>query len=81
LAKIWKLKIYIWIIKYYTGIDQTVNTQTRISCEKNRSWTKWANISKEHLKIPKRFSEAVVFENFLKGLKNFYDNGTVHQLS
>ena len=24
------------------------------------------NVFKEHLKIPKRYSEAVVFENFLK---------------
>ena len=26
----------------------------------------WKNVSKEHLKIPKRYSEAVVFENCLK---------------
>jgi hypothetical protein len=26
----------------------------------------WKNVSKEHLKIPKKYSEAVVFENCLK---------------
>jgi hypothetical protein len=28
----WPLKIYIQIIKHYTGIDPSVNTQPRISC-------------------------------------------------
>ena len=63
--EIWTLKIYIRIIKNYTDIDPTVNTWPHISCiyRYNRSRT---NICKEHLKIPKRYSEAVVFENFLK---------------
>ena len=51
---------------HYTDIDPTVNTRPRISCISNRSRTKWKNVSKKRLKIPKRYSEAVVFENFLK---------------
>jgi hypothetical protein len=41
------------------------------------------NISKERLKIPKRYSEAVVFENFLKDYIFFTRKAhfTVHQLS
>jgi hypothetical protein len=35
----------------------------------------WKNVSKEHLKIPKRYSEAVVCENCLKDYIFFYDKG------
>jgi hypothetical protein len=46
----------------------------------------WKNVSKEHLKMPNRYSEAVVFENCLKDYIFFYDKAlkvyfTVHQLS
>jgi hypothetical protein len=33
----------------------------KIDCEQS-----WKNVSREHLKIPDRYSEAVVFENCLK---------------
>jgi hypothetical protein len=33
----------------------------KIDCEQS-----WKKVSKERLKIPKSYSEAVVFENFLK---------------
>ena len=39
------------------------------------------NISKERLKIPKRYSEAVVFENFLKGLNILYEKGPFYLAS
>jgi hypothetical protein len=36
------------------------------------------NVSKEHLKIPKRYSEAVVFENCLTDYIFFYDKGPLY---
>jgi hypothetical protein len=62
----WTSKTYIRIIKHYTDINPTVNTRPCISCILNRSRTKWKNVSQERLMIPKRYSENVVFENFLK---------------
>ena len=38
----------------------------------------WKNFSKVHLKIPKRYSEAVVFENCLKDSIFFYDKGPLY---
>ena len=61
----WPLKISIRIIKHYTDIDPSVNTRPHISCLYNRTFSE-NNVSKVRLKIPKSYSEAVVFENFLK---------------
>ena len=38
----------------------------------------WKKISKEHLKIPKRYSEAIVFENCLKDDIFLYDKGPLY---
>ena len=78
MAKIWKLaiKIYIRIIKHYTDIDPTINTWPRIfpvyKIDREQSEE---NFSKERLKIPKRYSEAVTFWELSKGLNIFYDKG------
>jgi hypothetical protein len=36
------------------------------------------NVSKKHLKIPKRYSEAVVFESCPKDSKKNYDKGSLY---
>jgi hypothetical protein len=41
----------------------------------------WKNVSKEHLKIPNRYSEAVAFENCLKDYIFFYDKGPLYSAS
>jgi hypothetical protein len=38
----------------------------------------WKKISKEHFKIPKRYSEAIVFENCLKDDIFLYDKGPLY---
>ena len=63
--------------QHYTDNDPSVNTQPHISCLKNRSRTKWKNVSKERLKIPKRYSEAGLWE-LSKGLNIFYEKGPLY---
>ena len=60
------IKIYIWIISIITISIQALIPDLIFPVYQIDREQSWKNVSKEHLKIPKRYSEAVVFENCLK---------------
>jgi hypothetical protein len=63
--------------QHYTDIDPSVPDLIFpvYKIDREQSWKK---ISKEHLKIPKRYSEAIVFENCLKDDIFLYDKGPLY---
>jgi hypothetical protein len=60
------IKIYIQIISIVLISIQVLIPDLIFPVNKIDREQSWKNVSKEHLKIPKRYSEAVVFENCLK---------------
>jgi hypothetical protein len=57
--------IFTRIIKHYTDINPTVTTRSCVFCISNRlRKQRKTNVSKERLKIPDRYSEAVVLDIF-----------------
>jgi hypothetical protein len=63
--------------QHYTDIDPSVPDLIFpvYKIDREQSWKKF---SKEHLKIPKRYSEAIVFENCLKDDIFLYDKGPLY---
>jgi hypothetical protein len=60
------IKIYIQIISIIPISIQALIPNLIFPVYQIDREQSWKNVSKEHLKIPKRYSEAVVFENCLK---------------